>query len=104
VSLFELRRDEGEGQYRVRMDARTSPRDVAEYLGSQAGGLFGGVLGDLAAGRLPGGGTKPVPMHVTAGVISREGDVGVTSAEGDVAGVPAGPLAELMVQAVAREL
>jgi hypothetical protein len=104
VGSFTLERADGEGSYRVRVDADTSPRDVASFLGSQAGGLVGGVLGDLAAGNLPRNGTARVPVHVRAQVVSRGGDVGVTSASGAVAGVPAGPLAELVVRAVVREL
>jgi hypothetical protein len=104
LSSVALVRGEGDSSYRVRVDGQTSPRDVAGFLGSQAGGLFGGVLGDLAAGRLPGGGAERVPLHVTADVESRDGEVDVTSADGSVAGVPAGPLAEIVVQAVARQL
>lgn len=104
VSSFSLERAEGEDRYRLRLDAETSPRDVAGFLGSQAGGLVGGVLGDLAAGGLPSGGAERLPLRVRAGVESRDGEVDVTSADGSVAGVPAGPLAEIVVQAVAREL
>jgi hypothetical protein len=104
VSSFVLERAEGEDGYRVRMSAETSPRDVAGFLGSQAGGLLGGVLGDLAAGGLPGGGEERVPLDIRADVESRDGNVAVTSSSGSVAGVPAGPLAEIVVEAVARQL
>jgi hypothetical protein len=104
VRSFVLQRAEGEHGYRVRMDAETSPRDVAGFLGSQAGGLVGGLLGDLAAGELPGGGGERVPLRIRAAVESRDGDVSVTSASGSVAGVPAGPLAEVVVGAVVRQL
>jgi hypothetical protein len=90
---------------RLRLDAETSPRDVAGFLGSQAGGLVGGLLGDLAVGELPGGGGgERVPLRIRAGVQSRDGDVKVTSVSGSVAGVPAGPLAEVVVGSVVREL
>lgn len=104
VRSFVLQRADGEHGYRVRMDAETSPRDVAGFLGSQAGGLVGGLLGDLAAGGLPGGGGERVPLRIRADVESRDGDVQVTSASGSVAGVPAGPLAEVVVEGVARRL
>ena len=104
VDEFELARAEGEGDYRVRMTAETTPREVAGFLGSRAGGPLGGMLGDLAAGSLPGDGDEAVPVDIEAEVVSRDGEVAVASASGSVAGVPAGPLAELVVEAVVRQL
>jgi hypothetical protein len=104
VDEFELVRDEGEGDYRVSMTGETTPREVAGFLGSRAGGALGGALGDLAAGGLPGGGDDPVPVDIRADVVSRNGEVAVASASGSVAGVPAGPLAEVVVEAVVRLL
>jgi hypothetical protein len=104
VSSFELTRAEHEMGYDVRVTGETSPREVAAFLGSQAGGVLGGVLGDLAAGRLPGGGDARVPLAIDAEVESRDGDVEVTSATGAVAGVPGGPLAELLIEAVVQQL
>jgi hypothetical protein len=104
VSRFDLLRGEGDEAYAVRMTGETTPRDVASFLGSQTGGLLGGVLGDLAAGGLPGGGTIPVPVDVRASVESRDGEPKVTSSRGSVGGVPGGPLLELVVEAVVRQL
>jgi hypothetical protein len=104
VSTFDLRRAKGQPNYDVRISAETSPRDVAAFLGSSAGGPLGGVLGSLAAESLPGGGARPVPFDLDAQVESREGDVVVSAADGSVAGVPAGPLAELLIEAVALQL
>jgi hypothetical protein len=104
VRTFELTRAEGEGGYRVRMDAETSPREVAGFLGSRAGGPLGGALGDLAADNLPGGGTESLPVDIEADIVSRDGEVAASSASGSVAGLPAGPLAELVVEAVVRQL
>jgi hypothetical protein len=104
IESFELSRREGAATYRVRVTGETSPREVAAFLGSQAGGVLGGVLGDLAAGRLPGGGDERVPLAIDASVESHGGNAEVTSATGSVAGVPGGPLAELVVEAVVRRL
>ena len=104
VDEFELARAEGEGDYRVRMTAETTPREVAGFLGSRAGGPLGGMLGDLAAGGEAGDGDEAVPVDIEADVVSRDGEVAVASASGSVAGVPAGPLAELVVEAVVRQL
>jgi hypothetical protein len=103
VSSFTLTRGEGEHDYRTRLSARTSAREVGRFLGSQAGGAFGGLLGDLAGSSLPGGATE-VPLELNAVIASRGGDVDVVRARGSVAGIPAGPLTELVVAAVAREL
>jgi hypothetical protein len=103
VSSFTLTRGEGEDDYRTRLSARTSAREVGRFLGSQAGGAFGGLLGDLAGSSLPGGATE-VPLKLKAVIASHGGDVEVVRARGSVAGIPAGPLTELVVAAVARRL
>ena len=104
IGLFQLDRDEGRDAYDVLMDGKASPRDVAAFLGSEAGGALGGLLGDLAAGSLPGDGEVSVPLEVKARVVSVDGEVEVTSSSGSVAGVPAGPLAKLLVEAIVRQL
>jgi len=104
VREFDLARPEGAGRYALRLVAVTTPREVAGFLGSQAGGFLGGVFGDLAAGGLPGGGDSRVPLRLRAQVQSRDGRASVGSARGTVAGVPAGPLAELVVTAVLERL
>ena len=104
VETFELTRAEGDGDYLLRMNGETSPREVAAFLGSRAGGPLGGALGDLAADNLPGGGNERLPVDIEADVLSRDGEVAVSSASGSVAGLPAGPLAEFVVEAVVRQL
>jgi hypothetical protein len=104
VRSLELSRPEGAARYELRSAAVTTPREVAGFLGSQAGGGLGGLFGDLAAGSLPGGGNTRVPLRLTAQVASRDGHPTVIGAEGSVAGIPAGPLAELVVGALAARL
>jgi hypothetical protein len=101
---FALARPEGERDYRVRMAGSTSPREVARFLGSQAAGSLGGVLGDLATGVLPEGGESRVPVAMEATIRSQGGRREVTSATGSVAGVPASPLVQLVLDAVVRTL
>jgi hypothetical protein len=103
VSSFELLRDKGQSDYRARIKGTTSAREVASFLGSRAGGALGGLLGDLAAGSLLGGSTE-VPLDFRARVHSDGGEVNVSGATGSVAGLPAGPLAQLVVNAVALSL
>lgn len=104
VECFELVRGEAEDAYEMRMAGATTPGELASFLGSEAGGLLGGALGDLAAGSLPGGGNERLPLAVAARVVSVGGQVEVTSSRSSVAGVPAGPLAELVLEAVVRRL
>jgi hypothetical protein len=103
VSSFTLERGDGERYYRMRMRGTTSAQEVGAFLGSEAGGAFGGLLGGLAGGSLPGGGAE-VPVKVKATIASNGGDVLVRRASGSVAGIPADPLVEIVVAAVARRL
>src|SRR4051812_7432811 len=96
VSRFALTRSEKDRDYAVRMAGTTSPREMARYLA--------GTLGDLATGLLPGGGVGRVPVDMEATVRSRDGQREVTSATGSVAGIPAGPLVQLVLDAVVRTL
>jgi hypothetical protein len=104
VRSFSLTRPEEGRAYAVRLTGTTSPRDVARFLGSRAAGGLGGLAGDLAAGALPSGGRSRIPLAVAATVRSRDGHRQVTSSRGTVAGVPAGPLVGLVMDAVVREL
>jgi hypothetical protein len=104
VRRFALTRSESDRDYAVRMAGSTTPREVARFLGSQAAGSLGGTLGDLATELLPDGGEVRVPVDMEATVRSRNGRREVTSATGSVAGVPAGPLVQLVLDAVVRSL
>jgi len=53
---------------------------------------------------LPGAGSVPIPVRVEALVDSREGKPNVRSASGAVGGVPAGPLAEIVLGVVLERL
>jgi hypothetical protein len=104
LDRFEMTRVEGDRRYRTRFSGEASPREVASFIGSEAGGALGGLLGGLAAGSLLGGGDTPLPMRVRAEVQSRDGRTEVTRTTGSVAGVPAGPLAQLVIELVVRRL
>lgn len=103
VSAFSMSRGEGKDDYRTRMTATTTAAEVGSFLGSQAGGGFGALLGGLAGGSLPGGAT-PVPVKVNAVIASKNGNPEVRSASGSVAGIPADPLVQIVVAAVAARL
>ena len=91
------------GTRRRQVSATTTAAEVGSFLGSQAGGGFGALLGGLAGGSLPGGAT-PVPVKVNAVIASKDGNAEVRSASGSVAGIPADPLVQIVVAAVAARL
>lgn len=104
VERFELRREGRGADYALTVRATTTPRELAREIGSAAGGELGGLFGSLAMGILPGGGAVAVPLELAATVRSVAGRPQVTAATGSVAGVPAGPLTELVVGAVLGRL
>jgi hypothetical protein len=101
IRSLRLDRPQGSDQYEARLSGRTSPRDVAAFLGSRAAGSFGALLGELAAGTaFAGGSAVKVPLELRA-TVSGEG---VYAARGTVAGVPAGPLIQLVLDALVRRI
>ncbi len=103
MSEFDLRRDGRDSEYTMRVEASATPGELAAQLGSAAGGPLGGLVGSLGADLLPGGSTE-VPLELTARVNSEDGRAEVTDAQGTVAGVPAGPLAEIVLGTVLDRL
>jgi hypothetical protein len=104
MSTFELRRRGRDSEYALRVDATATPRELAQELGTAAGGPLGGLVGSLATDILPGAGIAEVPLEVTARVRSHDGRPDVTAAQGSVAGLPAGPLAEIVLGTVLDRL
>jgi hypothetical protein len=99
---FRLVRD-GEGdRYRIEVDARARPRDLAAAAGEQFGAL-GRLLGEIAGGAIPFGGAS-VPVHLAGELESKDGAVRMVAGTADVAGIPAGPIAELIANAVLSRL
>ena len=104
LSSFDVTRARDEPDYDAHISGTASPRELAAFFGSEAGGALGGLLGDLAGATLPGGGSTPVPLELDVRLLSRDGRAETVSATGAVAGVPAGPLADVVVEAVLSRL
>ena len=104
VSDFELRREGRDAEYDIRVAATATPVELARELGSAAGGPLGALVGSLATGILPGSGSTEIPLDVKARVRSRDGRPEVTDAQGSAGGIPAGPLAEVVLGAVLDRL
>ena len=104
MSDFVLRREGRDSEYDMRVTARATPVELAQELGSAAGGPLGGLVGSLATGLLPGSGSTEIPLDLDARVRSRDGRPDVIDAQGSVGGIPAGPLAEVVLGAVLDRL
>ena len=100
ISKLTLERKGGDNAYRTTLAGTTTAREVATFAGSQAGGALGGFLSGLAGGALPFG-DQTVPFDFDAALQSNSGRIQATAVTGDVAGFPAGPLAEAVAQALA---
>jgi hypothetical protein len=101
VQAFSLIRNEEDTGYYLRMEAETTPVAIAESVGGQLGGEIGSLIAGAGASTLPGGGTTDLPIDVEASVNRGDGGaVDVDEVSASVAGLPAGPFAEAMVQAV----
>jgi hypothetical protein len=105
VQAFSLVKNEDDTSYYLRMEAETTPLALAESVGGQLGGDLGSLIAGAGADALLGDGEVDVPIDVE-GQVSR-GDGGALDADAvqaSVAGVPAGPFAEAIVQAVLERL
>jgi hypothetical protein len=89
--------------YRVRAAGTTSGRALSAYAGSQVGGGLGALAGELAAGAVPLS-DRPIPVSLDSELRSEDGRLRAVSSELSVAGLSAGPLATLIVGAVAASL
>jgi hypothetical protein len=103
ASRFTLTRLREGDPYRLSMRGQVSGREAIEIIGSEAAGPLGGIAGGLAGSALPGAGTE-LPLTVDADLASREGRAEVVRTDATVAGLPAGPIAQLVVDAVVKDL
>ena len=93
----------GNEPYRTAVHGSVSGRDLGTFAGSVMGGLFGGLLGGVAGGMLPFG-DEQVPIDLEGTLRSDDGRARAVVVHGSVAGVPAGPLVEVLAQALAGSL
>lgn len=100
VSTFQLTRD-GSEPYRLVSSAQASPAALvdlgADALGIPGGALFGGIAGQAL-------GDAPLPIELDMELVSGDDGVEVTSGAGTVAGIPTGPIGELITAAIVSRL
>lgn len=105
VQEFSLVRGEEDDSFLLRMGAQTTPQALGEAAGDQLGGTLGAAIGRVAGALLPDDGTSQVPVSIEGEVTRPDGGgLDASGVDASVAGIPAGPFAELMVQAVLERL
>ena len=92
----------GDQRYRIETDATATIQDIARVAGEQFGPL-GGLIGSIAGGSVPFS-AAPVPIRLDGEVEADDGEVVMVSGDARVAGLPAGPLARLVTNAVLSRL
>ena len=94
---------QGDNTYTVIIAGDASAGDVARYAGSRLAGGFGQALAGLAAGTL-GAAAQPIPFNARMKIDTSGDEVKAENVSGEVAGLPAGPLAEIVTNALLSAL
>jgi hypothetical protein len=89
----------GDHLYDVAVTGDGTAGDVARYAGSRLGGGFGQALAGLAASAL-GGFNRAVPFDARMQIATGNGAPIARNVQGTVAGLPAGPLAQIVANAL----
>ena len=92
----------GDGRYLIDVDATASIQDLAKVAGGQFGPL-GELIGSIAGGSVPFSGA-PVPVRLDGVLEAEDGRVEMVEGTGRVAGLPAGPVARLVTNAILSRL
>jgi hypothetical protein len=100
LTRVSLERKGGDSSYQATVTGTITARDLATFSGSLMGGSLGGFLSGLAGGGLPFG-DQPLPIDLQAVLRSDGGKPRAVTAQGTVAGLPAGPFVEALAQALA---
>lgn len=101
VASFDLARPAPSAPYRLVSSSRAIPADLAEY-GASTLGLPGGPLLRSLTGLALG--NRPVPVELDMELQSDGGRLVVVSGGSTIAGIPTGPLAQLITAAVVVRL
>jgi hypothetical protein len=102
LDSFELRRDSS-GPYELTASGRTSPSELVDYgIGDLE--IPGAGLAGMALDLLGIDADLDVPIELDVQLVSNEGRIEVVSGGGSVAGIPTGPLAELITEAIVVQI
>jgi hypothetical protein len=89
----------GQHQFDVAISGNGTAGDVARYAGSRLGGGFGQALAGLAVSAI-GGFNRPIPFDATMQIDTSGSAPVARNVEGQVAGLPGGPLAQVVANAL----
>ena len=89
----------GPHDYTVLVAAQANAADIAQYAADQLAGGFGSALAGLATGAI-GGFDRPIPVHARMLIDTSQNPPHAADVQGDVAGLPAGPLAQIVTNAL----
>ena len=98
---FLLTRD-GDGVYVLESTGATSVANLAEFFADDASLPGADILGGIISATGLGG--TDLDLELDMELTSNDGRIAVTEGSGEVAGVPTGPLAELITQAILERL
>jgi len=98
ITRFTVRRV-ADQVYNVSVAGDGTAGDVARYAGSRLGGGLGQALAGLATSAL-GGFDRPIPFDASMQIVTASGTPEARNVTGAVAGLPAGPLAEVVANAL----
>ena len=98
ITSFRVRKT-APNEYAVALAGDGTAGVVARYAGGRLGGGFGQALAGLAASEL-GGFDRKVPFNATMQVDTSSGTPRAQDVQGQVAGLPAGPLAQVVANAL----
>lgn len=102
VSGFRVQRTAAHS-YAVELAGDGTAGDVARYAGSHLAGGFGQALAGLATSAL-GGFDLRIPFDARMEIVTQTGVPRARDVEGNVAGLPAGPLAQIVANALLSAL
>ena len=88
----------GDQRYRIETDATASLQELGQVAGEQFGPL-GGLIGSIVGGTAPLS-EAPVPIRLDGELEAQDGEVEMVSGDARVAGLPAGPVARLVTNAI----
>jgi hypothetical protein len=100
---FDLTRPAPAAPYHLVARGRTTPTDLASY-GASKLGIPGGSLLSYLGNQVLGRSNEFIPIRLDMNLESDGGRIVVTGGTGTIAGLPTGPLAELITSVVAPKL
>jgi hypothetical protein len=103
MSMFALQRHNGGPTYQVTLLATVSGADLSAYIAGRIGGPLGALFGGTAARAIPNS-ARAIPIDAQLELRTENGETKVVSGTADVAGIPLGPLAVAVTNAVVSRL